>query len=251
MMCARFLFAAVLAGSFAMGLARSEPNSFLNKSAWTHSALMNQARSDSAVMSRFTRHFGMRRDEVLTMLGGLRAGTLNQDGVYLVYNVNDDEEIRARVIFYRKGTKVWEDSNGTPILKMSCANPMVRGTDDQLAVLRPEVSRADALRPVQMVEGEGEAAAEVVSQIIDVQPDPSAQALAAAAIVPGIASSTVAAGAAFNPLVLAPLAGLGFVKTTSKGGDEPAPPPVPEPATILLVGAGLGALAVKKARKTT
>ncbi len=184
------------------------------------------------------------------MLGGLRAGTLDQDGVYLVYNVNNDEEIRARVIFYKKGTKVWEDQNGTPILKMSCANPMVRGTDDQLAVLKPEVGSSDSLRPVETVSGEGEAMAEVESQIIAVEPDSSAQAIGAAAVaVPAIASSSVAAAGGFNALALAPLAGLGLIRTTSSR--EPAPPPVPEPATILLVGAGLGALAVKRARKNS
>lgn len=248
MKCVRFLLAAALVTTCAVGFARSEPNSFLNKSAWTHEALMNQAKTDAKVMDRFTRHFGLRKSEVISMLSALKAGALEQDGVYLVYNCSDQEEIRARVIFYRKGTKVWVDQNGTPVLKMSCANPMVRGTDDQLAVLQPEVSSSDSLRPVESVEGEGVTNAEVESQIIAVEPDSSAQAIGAAAVaVPAIASSAVVGGAGFNALALAPLAGLGLIKTKS---NEPAPPPVPEPATMVLLAAGMGALAVRKAKKS-
>lgn len=250
----RFLLAAALVATCALGFARSEPNSFLSKSAWTHDALMTQVKTDPKVMSRFTRHFGMSKPEVIDTLGRLRAGTLRQDGVYLVYNCNDNEEIRAKVIFYKKGTKVWEDSNGTPILKMSCANPMVRGTDDQLAVLQPEVTPSDNLRPVSVV-ADGVPAGEVETDIVAVEPDSSAQVLGAAAVaIPAIGTSSVVGAAAFNPLLLAPLAGLGLVRTSSDGDTTPPvapppPPPVPEPATMLLLGAGLGAMAVRKARK--
>lgn len=245
----RFLLAAALVATCALGFARSEPNSFLNKSAWTHEALMTQVRTDPKVMSRFTRHFGMTQPEVIDTLGRLRAGTLKQDGVYLVYNCNDNEEIRAKVIFYKKGTKVWEDANGTPILKMSCANPMVRGTDDQLAVLQPEVTPSDNLRPVSIV-ANGAPAGEVETDIVAVEPDSSAQVLGAAAVaIPAIGTSSVVGAAAFNPLVLAPLAGLGLIRTGTSPGDETPPPPVPEPATMLLLGAGAAAMAVKKAKQ--
>jgi hypothetical protein len=250
----RFLLAAALVATCAFGFARSEPNSFLSKSAWTHDALMTQVKTDAKVMSRFTRHFGMSRAEVIDTLGRLRAGTLRQDGVYLVYNCNDNEEIRAKVIYYKKGMKVWEDANGTPILKMSCANPMVRGTDDQLAVLQPEVNPSDNLRPVSVVD-DGAPVGEVETDIVAVEPDSSAQVLGAAAVaIPAIGSSAVAGAAAFNPLVLAPLAGLGLVRTGG-GGDNPTPPvapppppPVPEPATMLLLGAAAGAMALRRAK---
>ncbi len=245
----RFLLAAALVAACAFGFARSEPNSFLSKSAWTHEALMSQVKTDSKVMNRFTRHFGMTKQEVVDTLGRLRAGTLRQDGVYLVYNCNDDEEIRAKVIFYKKGTKVWEDSNGTPILKMSCANPMVRGTDDQLAVLDPEVVPSDNLRPVSIVSN-GTPAGDVETDIVAVEPDSSAQVLGPASVaIPAIASSAIAAPAAFNPLVLTPLAGLGLIKTSTGPGDENPPPPVPEPATMILLGAGAAAMAVRKAKQ--
>lgn len=250
----RFLLAAALVATCAFGFARSEPNSFLSKSAWTHDALMTQVKTDAKVMSRFTRHFGMSRAEVIDTLGRLRAGTLRQDGVYLVYNCNDNEEIRAKVIFYKKGTKVWEDANGTPILKMSCANPMVRGTDDQLAVLQPEVNPSDNLRPVSVVD-DGAPVGEVETDIVAVEPDSSAQVLGAAAVaVPAIGSSAVAGAAAFNPLVLTPLAGLGLIRTNRDGDptppvSPPPPPPVPEPATMLLLGAAAGAMALRRAKQ--
>lgn len=242
------LVAGVVAGA-ALSFARPEPNAFLNKPAWTHSALMNQARTDGVVMSRWMRHFGKTRQEMLSYLGQLKPGTLNQDGVYLVYNVNNDEEIRARVIFYRKGTKVW-NLNGEPVMKMSCANPMRRGTDDQLAVVQPTADMSDNLRAVETVEGDpianGLAPAEVVAEL-EMEP----QALAAVAAVPGVTSALVG-GSSFSPFALLPLAGLGLIRRGGGNGDTPPPPPpVPEPFTMTAVGAGLAYLAVRKAKKTS
>lgn len=249
MKAVKFLMIAGAVMATGMAMARPEPHAFLNKAAWTHSALMNQVRTDSQVMSRFQRHFGMDRNAVLNLLGSLRAGTLNQDGVYLVYNASNDEEIRARVMFYKKGTKVWENTAGEPVLKMSCANPMVRGTDDQAAVLQTSTPIADEIRPVEGVAA-GEADPEVLSETMSVEVNPEAQPLAAltGAAAVDIPLAEAAGRSAFNPLFLTPLGAIPFIRRNG-GDDEPAPPPVPEPGTMLALGAGAAFLAARRKAK--
>jgi hypothetical protein len=240
------LAAAALTGA---AIAKPEPNAFLSRSANTHQALMAQVKSDAKVMSRFTRHFGMTSEQVVTYFSGLRAGTLEQDGVYLVYNADDQtDEIRAKVISYKKGTKVWEDANGQPILKMSCANPMVRGTDDLLAVVSPEVE-ANPVSELRSVEADPSPVSVVTpesqSEIFPTELEASAAALpitAAAPSIPAIAGSA----ARFNSALLLPLLGAAFV--TQRGGNS-GRNPVPEPTTLLVIGAGAALAAARSRRK--
>jgi hypothetical protein len=241
------LFGAVMAGSAAF--ARTEPNSFLNRPAGTVSALVQQAKTDPQVMGRFQRHFGWSKPEVVNFLSSLRPGTLKQDGVYLVYNVNKSEEINAKVIFYKKGTRVWENAAGEPMMKVSCANPMVRGTDDRMVDPPLIADIEDGLRPMEAVI-DGEAQGEVVEAILPVDPSLEAQVAPGALMASMGSVPLLGAAAGFNPLWLTPLAGLAAIRTGG-GNDDPEnpPPPVPEPATLLVIGAGAAALAARKRAK--
>lgn len=125
------MFAACIAfaalSSFAVAQ-RMEPNAFIKKPANTVEELVAQVSADKEVMSRYMRHFGMTRDEVIAYMKGLKRGAIKEDGAYLVYNTPESGEIRARVLFYRKGTPVWVDRDGNYIIRIECGNPMVRGT---------------------------------------------------------------------------------------------------------------------------
>ncbi|MCH8979963.1 MAG: hypothetical protein IH945_12090, partial [Armatimonadetes bacterium] len=125
-LAALFVLAAIAGSAVA---SQSEPNAFIDKPTPTMESLLGAVRSDAVVMSRFMRHFGMTREEVVAYLGSLKRGAIRKDGAYLIYNTPESGEIRARVLFYRKGTAVWMDEAGNYILKLSCGNPMVRGTD--------------------------------------------------------------------------------------------------------------------------
>ena len=249
----RILIATALTITAALSFARSEPNAFLNKVATTTPELVAQVKKDPEVMSRYMRHFGMTRDEVINYLNGLKVGKLNSDGVYLVYNAQEWEELQAKVVFFKKGTTVWMDDKGAVILKMSCGNPMVRGTDqmDIVTTHEPSLEMVNDTRDLILASelpAEKGIASEIITNHI-AAPDPiiesSAQGFAAA--VPGTAIGMPSiTNLSFIPaLALIPLFGF-----NNGGGDGPPPPPVPEPATMIVLGGmATAALAAKRRKK--
>lgn len=226
----------------ALASARTEPNSFLNKPVDTHAALMRQITTDSQVMNRFMRHFGMTRDEVVSYFNTLKLDTLTQDGVYLVYNVPESEEIRARAIFYKKGTKVWVDPQGTLVLKASCGNPMIRGTDNTTVEVQTAVEAAVAPVTASAVVPPG-VGVDPVAQSLPVDVESSALAFPTEAPV-DVTQFTRSSGAVFNPAFLLPLAAIPFVITE----DDPPGDPVPEPMTMVALAAGAGIIARKRSK---
>ncbi len=234
-------------------MARTEPNSFLNKPAWTKADLKKQITGDKVFMSRVMRHYGMTREQVITMVDEARPGTLPEAGIWLVYNCNGKEEIRARLLKMKKGTRVWLDRNGVPFAKMSCFNPMRRGTDDRLA--NPE---ADVL-----VEPELRALSPTPEpELLSMEPTPAGLELNTSAQRELVLLKTAAAPAPVVPVPAAGFAfpwwlgGLAFIKPPGGGDDDtpiippnpPEPPPaVPEPG--LLIAFGGAALVAARRRK--
>lgn len=230
------VFAAVVCVAFAT--ARTEPNSFLNKPAATHEQLMKQIQNDDQVMNRYMRHFGMTRPQVIEYFKGLKLDTLTADGVYLVYNVPESEELRAKAIFYKAGTKVWVDGEGTIVLKASCGNPMKRGTDETSIEVEQPVT-ADLIRPEPTVVAPQGTPAELVVSTMPSTIESSALPFPAAAPA-DITEIIRSGGASFNPGFLAPLAIVPFIIK-----DNPKEP-VPEPATFAALAAGAAIVARKR-----
>lgn len=202
---------------------------------------MRQIRTEERVSQRFMRHFGMTKEQVLEYMDGLRLSRLEQDGMYLIYNVPDSEELRSRVMFYRKGTLVWVNQMGQPVLKASCGNPMVRGTDVALAYVKPSPMNLTS----SMAMRDFEAApppetAYIMNPAASMPPlaiEDSAQALfPQAPEVPTV--STQAFGA---PWWILPVIGGFFIVP------DDDPPPIPEPATIVALSVGV-AYAVRRRR---
>lgn len=220
--------------------ARTEPNSFLNKPAYSQSALVQQVQKDPVVASRFSRHFGMTKAEVIEYFKTLELTTLKEDGVYLVYNVPDTEEVRAKAIFYKKGTKVWVDQNGGLVLKASCGNPMARGTDVQTVPVEADFNgETQLVSRTTPMELNTDTILETSATPMPINVETSA--LAYPSIPPAAVQGI--SGAAFNPAFLLPLAAVPFVI-----GDDPEDPkePVPEPATMAIMAAGAGILARRR-----
>lgn len=223
----------------AVAYARTEPNSFLKTNARTSAALVKQVKSEKEVMSRFTRHFGMTEDEVVAFLSSLHMVKTTEDAVYLIYNVPESEEIRARAILYRKGTEMWADKDGKYVLKVSCGNPVIRGTDkSNVAVSAPfnaEVTPGSSMSSV---------AAETMpvpptSTTLPVDIESSALPFTAS---PPMDITSIASAARFNPGFLLPVVAVPFFIEDSND-------PVPEPMTMTVLAAGGIMLAARKRRK--
>lgn len=233
--------AAVTLASFAV--ARAEENAFLDAPARTHAQLMNQVRSNDKVMSRFMRHFGMTRNEVIQYFTTLRLSTLQEDTVFTVYNVPEGTEtIRARTLMYKKGTKVWVDANGTPILKESCGNPLLRGTDEQTSVLNPQ-AEGDPIANARPSAVPSTSPSDASSGIIASNVESSAL-LYPPAPPQDISGIILGGGSNFNPGFLLPLIAVPFVLDGGEGE------PIPEPGTMIGLAVGAGLLAARKRRKS-
>jgi hypothetical protein len=243
-----FAVGALLALSAVSLAQRAEPNAFLARPANSIGELVAQAEKEPAVMARYMRHFGMTRDEVVAYLKTLRKGEIAEDGAYLVYNTPESGEIRGRVIVYRKGTSVWVDKDGNYILKSSCGNPMVRGTD--LGKTQP--TETTALR----------SSTDVRELIVEQPPGISTTSVTGTTVAPPIAEYDAIVIADMPPampeeapqgLVIPPVLGLiipftGAVMLGSEGGPEP----IPEPASMIALGVGVtGYMAARKRRKQT
>lgn len=197
---------------------------------------MNQIKSDSVVMNRFKRHFGMTSQEVINYFSTLKMSELKQDGVYLVYNVPESEEIRARAIFYKKGTKVWVDQNGGLVLKASCGNPMVVGTDKQdTAVNVTSGPIVEAVRPPSAPITASKSYAPGYMPM-DLESSAIVFPAAAPADITGIVTSS------FNAASLLPLAAVPFIF-------EDDPQPIPEPGTMIALASGAGLLVARRRKR--
>lgn len=112
-----------------------EPGAFVRKPAHTIESLVKQVESDPVVADRFMRHFNMPKAELISYFRTLHLAKLKESGSYLVFNVHADGVVRSRVFELKKGTLVFADANGKPILKKNCMNPLTMG---ELSVVRDE-----------------------------------------------------------------------------------------------------------------
>ena len=223
----------------ATSFARTDQNSFLNRPANTLPELVKQIQTDSQVSNRFMRHFGMTKDQVVDMVSDFKLGRLPSDGVYLVYNVPSWEEVRARAIMMKKGTLVWTDQSGSPMLKVSCGNPMARGTDVGLAVATPAVKLAPAANVRDLV-----AMQLPETTFVDAVSSPLAPGnvvVNAAEMMPAAPILPQVGGTPF-PFILP--VGVGLLLGLNRGDT----PPVPEPCTMVVLGLSATAMVVRRKR---
>ncbi|MBL8065053.1 MAG: PEP-CTERM sorting domain-containing protein [Chthonomonadaceae bacterium] len=221
-------FVAALLSASAMSMARTDHNSFINRPAGSLSELMKQVQNEKSVSSRYERHFGMTKAEVLEMFSHLRLGRLPADGVYIVYNVPTSEEVRSRALMFKKGTLVWVDEDGKPVLKASCGNPMVRGTDIGTALVQSGV-KIEPTNVVRDLMPQNPQSEFIAMEPTAIPPAPlearAAEAMPVRPMVPTV-PSIGATGLGIIPIIGGLLIGI------DHGGNDV----IPEPASLLAFG---------------
>lgn len=227
----------LIAAAFASASDRPEPNAFLNKKADTVPQLIREVRSDSEVADRYERHFGKSREELIQYLGELHLARLNADGTYMIYAVDDNGIIKARPQRLKAGTRVFADASGMPVLKASCGNAMVPGSNALSTTVAPSVGQAtSALHTIPVTTPESiESITQMNAALVPGEP------AAIMPIIPGQVSTGNSNQGFVVPAALAALGGAGAILIGGRGSH-----PVPEPATILVMVSALAALRCRR-----
>lgn len=243
-----FMFGALVVTLVSSAQARTDPNSFINRPAPTHEALMKAVQSDPVVLDRYMRHFAMTRHELIAYFSTLRLKRLTHTNPYTVYNVPDSGVLRSKTLTFRKGTLVWIDAAGKPVLKESCGNPLTRGpnkpvsVDEVMIVDMPIEIRPPAME-TELIVARIESPEPAVPQIV---PDTPTTTPPIRQEPPTPPAEPPAPPPAFKIppflFVIPP-----FIAIIPKGGGH-TPPPVPEPGALIVLAAGVGMLVARRAR---
>lgn len=240
-----FVSSAVLAAVLAQAQ-HCETGSFLAKRASTVEQLTGQVERYAVVRDRYERHFRMSDSDLMEMFAHLHVGKLDHTGSYIVYNIHDDNVIRARVFKLRAGTPVFMDDNDRPILKISCGNPMVAPTPTPPPPpppVRPHPHPVPV--PVPPVPPPPP------QPIIITPPPPPPPAPVVPPVAP-ITNTKNVSGNVFNnsssSLFVLPLL---LIINNHGGHEHEHKQPVPEPASILAMGMGASLLVIRKKRHAT
>ena len=222
-----------------------EHNAFLDKPVFTTDDLVRQVGSDPMVLARYVRHFMMDKGKLRRYFKTLELHPLKETRRYLVYNVSPSLSVGKKMLYMRKGTLVFTDHKGKPILKRSCGNPMV-------ASLPAIGSTASRFAPAKRQDAEvklGDDAVTTMAESPDtmvttsIQPSEFVEPEPGAPPAPPIppAPPTFFTPPPFSPWPFLPIVPLRL--------HPPSNPPVPEPISILAFGAGLGGYSLVRRRR--
>ncbi len=214
------------------------PNSYLVKTVNTVGELKAQIRSNSVVSDRYQRHFHMTEGEVLDFVSNLRLAKVQQTSIYSIYGVPPKTGVlRSRLQKLKAGTKIWVDSTGQPILQWICGNPMTRGP--RMVAVNTEPGAAVEGKDTDLLASPMPAgdAPIIASNIEPGVPQPE-EIISIIDVPPATPHRNNYGGLLLLPLIA-------LIPRGSGGEDIP---PVPEPATMLVMGAGVVAVAMRRKR---
>lgn len=208
---------------------------FLRKPAYKVADLISALQRDPVVADRYSRHFRMSKSQLVEYFSGLHLSKLDMAGAYTVYNVHDSI-IRSRVLNLKKGTLVFADSTGRPILQQVCGNPMVWRIPP---VAAEPIVAAPATGDVTTVVDESTA---VVVGTPVAEPSVGEIPTTPPVLIPPTVTRRNDAGFLLIPLII------GIGAATLIHDDEDCPP-VPEPATVTALVVGGAAILRRRRNK--
>jgi len=207
------------------------PNSYIEKATPTVKSLVAHVKNNPTVMDRYVRHFQMTPDEVVRFISGLKVGRLKQNTYFKVWNVPAATgELRQRTLLFKKGERFFFDSNGTPLIAVVCGNPIIRTDEADIPRLAPAVSG-----PLEGVIVELPGVTPVPNEINLLQPE-----------TPVVPDVIVEPPKPFSPAPLLGLLPALFFGINNGGGGGV----IPEPSTIVMMGAGCAFLIGRARRRS-
>jgi hypothetical protein len=245
-----FLLCAMWIGTVS-AWARPELNAFLNRPVHSVDELVKQMRSDPAVLARYRKHYKMNKEELTAWFKTFRLISMPESKYYLTFNVDHRGVIRSKKVFYPRGTKVFVDRQGVPMMKRSCGNPTSYGpkglqrvafTGNRKQTLVPE----PPLDPAEF--GFAPEPILLAALPIDAEPAEMPETVAGSGVATPGAGSVPAPAAvtpppavlpgvlAFNPIPW--LVGTGIIIGYVGGGGGNDDGVIPEPASIFALALG-------------
>ena len=236
---------------------RMPTGSFLLRPALSRAQLVNQVRNSPVEMHRFEAVFHTTAHNVLVKLSELRLQKLPADRVLDVYFIHPGNHIAHRGYTVKKGTLVWVDAAGNPVLIKMCGNPTT-------------VLNGVAMVPRPLLSGESiTMQPQQVASAVLPQPESPVDVANFVSSSPGIIPAGAApfggiyrtqvpvagGGGGVSPIWLLPVLG-GIFGSGGGGGHKPSV--APESDTIYLFVAGLigcgvtaGLASVRRRRRAT
>lgn len=261
----RWLALMIMVGAFASGWTIMESNSFLMRPVYSVHELVQQIRTEPVVAQRYARYFGVNAYSLADYFQkNLRLQPLKSATTFQVAHVRPSGEILVRKLKFKKGTMVFTTSEGKPVLKMSCGNPLTRALENtsfhkpevRLVVLKPATVPPGVLAPSIPTEPVDEVPPDIVvlpptpevyfPETVEPEIVPPAEMVPPTEAVPPTRTPPAAPPFVFSPpnvpfFVLPPFLITHHPKPLSQ-------PPVPEPGTLFVLAAGLGLYPLFKGR---
>jgi hypothetical protein len=141
---------------------RTPPGSFLRYRATTVQELVNQMRQDPVVRARYAKHFKTSPNTLASDVShGVRLITLKSPARVTSFYISKSGRISGKRKLLSRGTLVFADSAGKPVIAWSCGNPLTTA-----------LARHVVKQPVQVTE-EVKPTVEVISAPVEVAEAPS------------------------------------------------------------------------------
>lgn len=232
--------------------ARPDRNAFLNVKVRSVPELVKQAKADRAVMDRYRRHYHMTASQVVTYLSSLRPTRLEKGGVYQVYSVPPNNIIKVHAQKFRAGTPVYVDEFNRPAMIVKCGNPLSLGPQSPVVIDHDNDLKGDPseeLRDISNEDFETPSSQDLIEALTPTTPEfgPDPVITTGDSNIPVVAA--LAPGLGLWPYLIG-LVGAGGIIVVTTDGDNNIIPPVPEPLTLAVVGAGLAAVVSRRRKRS-
>lgn len=242
----------------------SPPGSYMKYSVSSVDELREQVADDPLLRNRYSLHFGVSPEALDEYFStNLQLITLKQSLKTQCWYVDKKGRTHVKSKNLPKGTLVFATKTGKPVIQASCGNPLTTDLPDRVSTkgitetIESENASAAMAPPAPEVETMVLPAPEevITTAVVMAPPAPAAaaalpimappamQPIAASAVsIAPVAAAAAAAGAGAGSL-LGVLGGLGAVAgLAGGGGGGSSAPSIPEPASLLALLSGLGAM---------